>query len=74
MFTFTVPAEVISGSWVYPTADSGEVVNIGVPASGGDEVNLQEQVPLISIRLAPSVDTNYGFSWTERNYQPNAYS
>ena len=54
------------GPAVYPTADSGEVVNIGAPASGGDEVNLQEQVPLISIRLAPSVDNNLTGSLGQR--------
>ena len=42
----------------YPTVSSGEEVFIGAPSSGGDLVNLQEEVPLISIRLAPSVDNN----------------
>ena len=43
---------------VYPSVTSGTVVSVGAPASGGDEVDLLNEVPLISIRLAPSVDNN----------------
>ena len=37
---------------------SAVAVSIGAPAAGGDTVDLQNEVPLISIRLAPSVDNN----------------
>ena len=50
----------------YPTVSSGEEVFIGAPSSGGDLVNLQEEVPLISIRLAPSVDNNLTGSLGQR--------
>jgi hypothetical protein len=41
----------------YPSVGSGTAVNIGAPASGGDDTaTLQNQIPLISIRLAASVD------------------
>ena len=37
---------------------SGTVVNIGAPATGGDTIDLGiSQIPLITIRLAPSVDS-----------------
>ena len=51
---------------VYPTVDNLEEVFIGAPSSGGDLVNLQEEVPLISIRLAPSVDNNLTGSLGQR--------
>ena len=43
---------------VYPALTSGTTVSIGAPPAGGDDVDLRELVPLISIRLAPSVDNN----------------
>jgi hypothetical protein len=43
---------------VYPNVGSGTEVNIGAPAGGGSDVDLTNPVPLISIRLAPSVDNN----------------
>ena len=43
---------------VYPNVPSGTVVSIGAPPSGGAAVDLLQEVPLISIRLAPSVDNN----------------
>ena len=43
---------------VYPSVTSSDTVSIGAPATGGDDVDLQNEVPLISIRLAPSVDNN----------------
>ena len=43
---------------VYPNVTNNTTVSIGAPASGGDDVDLQNEVPLISIRLAPSVDNN----------------
>ena len=46
------------GPAVYPSVSGGVAVSIGAPASGGDTVDLQNEVPLISIRLAPSVDNN----------------
>ena len=50
----------------YPTVSNAEEVFIGAPSSGGDLVNLQEEVPLISIRLAPSVDNNLTGSLGQR--------
>ena len=47
-----------SGPAVYPSVGSAVAVSIGAPAAGGDTVDLQNEVPLISIRLAPSVDNN----------------
>ena len=38
----------------------------GAPASGGDDVDLQNEIPLISIRLAPSVDNNLTGSLGQR--------
>ena len=46
------------GPAVYPSVGGGVAVSIGAPASGGETVDLQNEVPLISIRLAPSVDNN----------------
>jgi len=43
---------------VYPSVSSATDVSIGAPASGGDQVNLQDEIPLISIRLSPSADNN----------------
>ena len=51
---------------IYPTVSNAEEVFIGAPSSGGDLVNLQEEVPLISIRLAPSVDNNLTGSLGQR--------
>ena len=51
---------------VYPTVANLEEVFVGAPSSGGDLVNLQEEVPLISIRLAPSVDNNLTGSLGQR--------
>ena len=33
-------------------------VNIGAPASGGESVDVSSLIPLVSLRLAPSVDNN----------------
>ena len=52
---------------VYPSVAQSTVVNIGAPASGGDEVDLLNEVPLISIRLAPSVDNNLTGALGERD-------
>jgi len=44
---------------IYPSVSSGTSVSIGAPASGGEsEVDLNDLIPLISIRLAPAVDNN----------------
>ena len=51
---------------VYPDITSGTAVSIGAPASGGDDVDLQNEIPLISIRLAPSVDNNLTGSLGQR--------
>ena len=54
----------------YPTASSGETVYIGVPATGAgdDDVNLgTDIIPLVSLRLAPSVDSNISGNLGERD-------
>ena len=43
---------------VYPTVGNATAVNIGAPASGGDTVDVSSLIPLVSLRLAPSVDNN----------------
>jgi len=43
---------------LYPNITNNTAVSIGAPATGGEDVDLQNEVPLISIRLAPSVDNN----------------
>ena len=43
---------------LYPNVTNNTAVSIGAPATGGEDVDLQNEVPLISIRLAPSVDNN----------------
>lgn len=41
----------------YPVVPNGTAVSVGAPAAGGDATNiLEKEIPLISIRLAPSVD------------------
>ena len=52
---------------VYPSVPQSTVVNIGAPAAGGDDVDLLNEVPLISIRLAPSVDNNLTGSVGQRD-------
>ena len=43
----------------YPNVASGTEVSIGAPSAGGDDTEtLQNFIPLISIRLAPSVDNS----------------
>jgi hypothetical protein len=42
----------------YPTVASGTSVSIGAPASGGVSIDLNSLIPLISVRLAPSVDNS----------------
>ena len=52
----------------YTSFNNGTTVYIGQPSTGSDvEVNLQDPVPLISIRLAPSVDNNLTGSVGERD-------
>ena len=43
---------------VYPTVASATDVSVGAPASGSSDIELTQEVPLVSIRLAPSVDNN----------------
>jgi len=47
-----------SGPAVYPDVPNSVLVNIGAPAVGGDNVDLTDLIPLVSLRLAPSVDNN----------------
>ena len=43
---------------VYPIVPNATAVSIGAPAAGSSEIELTSEVPLISIRLSPSVDNN----------------
>lgn len=46
---------------VYPSVSSGEVVNIGAPASGAADTAVDlgtDTIPLVSLRLAPSADSS----------------
>ena len=43
---------------VYPNVANATTVNIGAPASGGESVDVSSLIPLVSLRLAPSVDNN----------------
>jgi len=56
---------------VYPSASNAEAVNLGVPAGGGgsdDSVNLgTDTIPLVSLRLAPSVDGSLTGNLGERD-------
>ena len=55
---------------VYPTVGSSTAVNLGAPASGsGDaDVNLgTDIIPLVTLRLAPSVDSNLSGDLGERD-------
>ena len=52
---------------VYPTIANSTAVNIGAPASGADTVDVSSLLPLVSLRLAPSVDNNLIGSVGERD-------
>ncbi len=52
---------------VYPTVANSTAVNIGAPASGEDTVDVSTLLPLVSLRLAPSVDNNLIGSVGERD-------
>ena len=71
--TFRVHIYISSGysfpsSGTYPVVTSGTTVNIGSSASGDATVNLgTDIVPLVSLRLAPSVDNNLTGDLGERD-------
>ena len=52
---------------VYPNVSNSTTVNIGAPASGGETVDVSSFIPLVSLRLAPSVDNNLIGSVGERD-------
>lgn len=52
---------------IFPIVSSGTVVNIGAPAGGGSDGELLADIPLISIRLAPSVDNGITGNVGERD-------
>ena len=53
---------------LYPNVDTAQVVNIGQPATGGDDIQLgTDIIPLVSLRLAPSVDNNLTGNLGERD-------
>ena len=43
---------------LYPNVPSATAVSIGAPSAGGSTVDLNSLIPLISVRLAPSVDNS----------------
>ena len=43
---------------IYPSVSSGDTVNIGAEVVGTTDVDLNDDIPLISVRLAPSADNN----------------
>ena len=52
----------------YPVVNSSTVVNIGQPATGGNDIQLgTDTIPLVSLRLAPSVDNNLTGNLGERD-------
>ena len=52
----------------YPSVSGSVVVNIGQPATGGDDIQLgTDVIPLVSLRLAPSVDNNLTGNLGERD-------
>ena len=52
----------------YPVVTNNQTVYIGQPSSGGDQVNLgTDVIPLVSLRLAPSVDNNLTGNLGERD-------
>ena len=71
--TFRVHIYISSGfrfpsAGTYPNVTSGTTIYIGAPASGGDQVNLGTTIiPLVSLRLAPSVDNNLTGNLGERD-------
>ena len=71
--TFRVHIYISSGfrfpsAGTYPNVQSGTTVYIGQPQSGGDTVNLGTTIiPLVSLRLAPSVDNNLTGNLGERD-------
>ena len=42
----------------YPSVGNAVAVSVGAPPSGASDDNLTARIPLVSIRLAPSVDNN----------------
>ena len=53
---------------VYPSVANATTVNIGEPASGGDAINLGTAlIPLVTLRLAPSVDGGISGNLGERD-------
>ena len=54
---------------IYPVVSSGTAVSLGAPSGGSDDdVNLgTDVIPLVSLRLAPSVDSNLSGDLGERD-------
>jgi len=66
VYIFVSSSRRYSPPGVYPSVTSGTEVSIGAPATGGGDVDLNSDVPLISIRLAPSVDNGLTGSLGQR--------
>ena len=58
LYVYIKISEGYSAPAVYPNVASGTAVSIGGPATGGTNIDLNDLIPLISVRLAPSVDNN----------------
>jgi len=52
---------------IYPIVSNSTLVNIGAPSSGSSDQSLLDDIPLISIRLAPSVDNGITGNIGERD-------
>jgi hypothetical protein len=68
IFVFLFLQRSVSQPAAFPSVPSGTVVNIGLPPSPTSVINLgTEVIPLITIRLAPSVDTSISGSLGARD-------
>ena len=55
---------------VYPSVTSGTALSLGAPAAGGSDTDVNlgtDIIPLVSLRLAPSVDANLSGNLGERD-------
>ena len=69
-YVYIYVAQQYSTPAVYPTVGSAVSLSLGVPAAGGNDetVNLgTDTIPLVSLRLAPSVDSNISGNLGERD-------
>jgi hypothetical protein len=68
VYIYVTSSRSFPQSGTYPVVNSGTVVNVGAPASGGSDIELgTATIPLVSLRLAPSVDNNLTGNLGERD-------